>query len=63
VPPSQRLDVTDAKNVQVIYTTRYLIGVGIEIGHENFYPNNGKHVQPGCRFPKFLYGLSPGKRI
>jgi Lipase len=38
VNTSLRLDVTDAKSVQVIYTTRYVLGVSIEIGHENFIP-------------------------
>lgn len=42
-----RLDPTDAKYVQCIYTTQYTLGTGIDCGHGNFYMNDGL-TQPGC---------------
>jgi hypothetical protein len=43
-----RLDMGDAKFVQVIYTTRHQMGIGIPIGHQNFFPNGGVSPQPPC---------------
>lgn len=43
-----RLDLGDAKFVQVIYTSRHQLGIGIPIGHQNFYPNGGTSPQPSC---------------
>lgn len=36
-----RLDPTDAKYVQCIYTTQYTLGTAIDCGHGNFYMNGG----------------------
>lgn len=52
VGESRRLDKSDAKYVQVIYTTRYLLGVGYEVGHQNFKPHIGTVPQSGCYIPQ-----------
>lgn len=44
---SQRLDPTDAKYVQCIFTNQFMMGSGIDCGHGNFYMNGGL-IQPGC---------------
>lgn len=36
-----RLDPTDAKYVQAIYTSQYMIGSSVDCGHANFYMNGG----------------------
>ena len=42
-----RVDKSDAKNVQVIHTCAGTLGMGISIGTSDFYANDGRH-QPGC---------------
>ena len=59
--PSDRLDPTDAKYVQVIFTTQALLGALVASGHENFYPNGGMYIQPGCIVPFLSYGFAPSK--
>ena len=59
--PSERLDSTDAKHVQVIFTTQYMLGASISSGHANFYPNEGVYIQPGCVVPFLSYGYAPSK--
>lgn len=44
--PGERVDKSDAANVQVIHTTNTL-GLEEPIGDSDFYPNGGKS-QPGC---------------
>lgn len=56
---SKRLDPTDAKYVQVIYTTRWMLGCGTEVGHQNFKPNVGIVPQTACIFPTISGGISP----
>lgn len=58
-PTSQRLDPSDAKFVQTIYTTRNMLGGSIDMGHQNFYPNGGVVPQPSCIFPLLTNGISP----
>lgn len=58
-PSSQRLDPSDAKFVQTIYTTRNMLGGSIDMGHQNFYPNGGAVPQPSCIFPLLTNGISP----
>lgn len=50
VDPSKRLDTSDALFVDVIHTSGGLIGLKEPLGHADFYPNGGKHMQPGCSF-------------
>lgn len=45
---SFRLDSTDAGYVQMIVTTRFILGVNYGDGHENFYPNGGTSPQKSC---------------
>lgn len=57
MPPSVRLDKTDADFVDVIHTDsasiKFLaLGMSQAIGHVDFYPNNGMS-QPGCTYAMF----------
>lgn len=44
----QRLSRFDAKYVDIIHTDGGVFGFPISLGHADFYPNGGKHIQPGC---------------
>lgn len=48
---SFRLDSTDAGYVQMIVTTRVILGVNYGDGHANFYPNGGTSPQKSCDSP------------
>ncbi|KAG8189510.1 hypothetical protein JTE90_008472 [Oedothorax gibbosus] len=70
MPPSVRLDTTDADFVDVIHTdsasSKFLaLGMSQAVGHVDFYPNNGMS-QPGCSFQSiysvFLEGLFDAAR-
>lgn len=45
--PDERIDPTDAKYVQCVFTNQFLLGMSIDCGHANFYLNGGMW-QPGC---------------
>lgn len=45
---SERISKEDADFVDVIHTDAGRIGLGVSIGHADFYPNGGSLVQPGC---------------
>jgi pancreatic triacylglycerol lipase len=47
--PEERLDISDAKFVQVIHTNGALLGFGSSIGNVDYFPNGGM-TQPGCGF-------------
>nr|CAD7418259.1 unnamed protein product [Timema poppensis] len=47
VPLEDRLDITDGDFVQVIHTNGGFIGWGSDLGHVDFYPNDG-NKQYGC---------------
>lgn len=47
---SDKLTATDATFVDVIHTDRYKFGYPFSIGTADFYPNDGKALQPGCPF-------------
>lgn len=49
-----RLDPTDAKYVQCIYTTRYTLGTAVVCGHGNFIMNGGL-TQPGKCSIRFVF--------
>ncbi|XP_017787287.1 PREDICTED: pancreatic triacylglycerol lipase-like [Nicrophorus vespilloides] len=44
----KRLDISDAKFVQVIHTNGGLQGFRSSIGHADYFPNGGGMNQPGC---------------
>lgn len=44
---SDRLDKGDAQFVEIIHTSSGKTGMGLTIGHADFFPNGGK-AQPGC---------------
>ncbi|XP_034241107.1 pancreatic triacylglycerol lipase-like [Thrips palmi] len=46
--PSQRLDPTDAAFVDVVHTDGGQLGYSAPLGHADFFPDSGKHPQPGC---------------
>lgn len=45
--PGERVDKTDANNVQVIHTCAGLLGLDKNVGTSDFYANGGRN-QPGC---------------
>lgn len=47
----KRLDKSDAMFVQAIHTDKNIIGSSTNLGHQDFYTNNGASPQPGCEFP------------
>ncbi|XP_065078590.1 phospholipase A1 member A-like [Ochlerotatus camptorhynchus] len=55
VGTQNRIASTDAAYVQVIYTTRDLLGIGFSVGQENFFPNGGYFPQPSCLAPLLTY--------
>ncbi|GIY72375.1 pancreatic triacylglycerol lipase [Caerostris darwini] len=64
MPPSVRLDPTDATFVDVIHsdaTDILFIGFGMShsVGHVDFFPNNGRN-QPGCKTDKFKSFITDG---
>lgn len=52
--PSERLNDDDAKFVDIIHTTKWVLGQHKPIGNIDFYPNGGNSKQPGC---ELNYGL------
>lgn len=52
--PDDRLNATDAKFVDIVHTTNWLLGQHKPIGHIDFYPNGGNTRQPGCESYFFL---------
>ncbi|XP_058813963.1 phospholipase A1 VesT1.02-like [Topomyia yanbarensis] len=51
VRAQKRLDKSDALFVQAIHTDKNIIGTSTNVGHQDFYTNNGASPQPGCEFP------------
>jgi hypothetical protein len=47
--PGERIDKSDAIQVQVIHTNAGNLGIKETIGDSDFYPNGGEQ-QPGCRW-------------
>lgn len=47
-PRSVRLDRTDAEFVDVIHTDAGIFGFPRQVGHVDFWPNQGISPQPGC---------------
>ncbi|XP_045474884.1 lipoprotein lipase-like [Harmonia axyridis] len=45
---SERLGPNDADVVFVVHTDAFRFGYGSKCGNIDFYPNGGKHPQPGC---------------
>lgn len=50
---SRRLTPSDADYVDVIHTDAGIFGMPFSVGHADFYPNEGKALQPGCQ-PSYL---------
>lgn len=47
-PVTERLDPSDAQFVQVIHTSSGTLGTPFNIGHQDWYADNGKAPQRGC---------------
>ncbi|XP_043591015.1 pancreatic triacylglycerol lipase-like [Bombus pyrosoma] len=45
--PGERVDKSDAENVQIIHTCSGQFGYYLSVGTSDFYANDGRH-QPGC---------------
>lgn len=54
-PTSQRLDPSDAKFVQVLHTTSGTVGTQFNIGHQDWYADNGKAPQKGCEPGRIIF--------
>lgn len=52
--PDDRLNANDAKFVDIIHTTNWLLGQHKPIGNIDFYPNGGNTKQPGCEYYYFF---------
>lgn len=52
---SSRLNSFDANFVDVIHTDSYILGLSKQVGHVDFYPNNGRRPQPGCPLISTLF--------
>ncbi|XP_031776478.1 uncharacterized protein LOC100873034 isoform X1 [Apis florea] len=52
---SSRLNSFDANFVDVIHTDSYILGLPKQLGHVDFYPNNGRRPQPGCPLISTLF--------
>ncbi|KAK9885318.1 hypothetical protein WA026_010811 [Henosepilachna vigintioctopunctata] len=50
---SRRLTRSDADYIDVIHTDAGIFGIPVPLGHADFYPNEGKALQPGCQ-PSYL---------
>lgn len=50
------LDPTDAKFVDIIHTNAGVIGHTANLGHADFWPNNGRATQPGCDILSDFFG-------
>ncbi|XP_014277749.1 pancreatic lipase-related protein 2 [Halyomorpha halys] len=46
--PDERISNSSALFVDVIHTSGLFLGTTYQMGHADFFPNNGKWVQPGC---------------
>lgn len=46
--PSQRLDPSDAAFVDVVHTDGGMLGYAAPLGHADFFPDGGRHANPGC---------------
>lgn len=57
----ERLDKSDAQWVQVLHTSSNILGVQIDCGHQDFYPNAGIVPQAGCILP--IISDAPNKKI
>jgi len=53
--PKERLDKKDAKFVDIVHTTNFILGQHQPIGKIDFYPNGGITQQPGCGFEYSRY--------
>lgn len=47
-PTSERLDPSDAQFVQVLHTTSGIAGTPFNIGHQDWYADDGRTPQKGC---------------
>lgn len=50
----QRLAETDAQFVDIIHGDAGIVGIPETLGHVDFYPNDGRHYQPGCEPSNFI---------
>lgn len=61
--PESSLDKNDADFVDIIHSSAGSLGYMDPIGDVDFYPNNGKAHQPGCKgILKEMMGMSLGQQ-
>lgn len=46
--PEERISNSSALFVDVIHTSGRLLGTTYQMGHADFFPNDGNWIQPGC---------------
>lgn len=49
---TERLHIDDAEFVEVIHTCGNFVSFDTDLGHADFYPNEGRFPQPGCLDPR-----------
>lgn len=54
-PESDRLDTSDANFVQVLHTTSGVLGTPFNIGHQDWYADDGKIPQKGCEPGRIVF--------
>lgn len=55
---TQAVSKNDAQFVDIIHTDAWIYGIPISTGHVDFWPNNGKTLQPGCPRREMIFSFS-----
>ncbi|XP_068626956.1 pancreatic triacylglycerol lipase-like [Battus philenor] len=56
---SNALNRNAGRYVECIHTDGRILGIMTNIGHADFYPNGGRHPQPGCAANTCSHGRAP----
>lgn len=50
---NERLSEQDAQFVDIVHTTKLILGQSKPLGNIDFYPNKNYTIQPGCNFGEY----------